>query len=367
VKNKKWIMVSIYLIALVLVMAGCSATGRVQENSESPEYLISLGERFLLEQNYEQALVQFHRVIEIEPMEPRGYTGAAEAYIGLEQPDYAVAILQLGYERTGNTGIQQRLSSVIATLPAPDATTPSYPNDDAETTTTTEEPSDNELGQNNAYDFADTWETFTDELRGMLSRLDIAVETFDYTTAFEIMSSSEFNEAMPWRELFPGYIVTWHNEEFHWHVFQQPQQGAQEGGTVAITTWGRGISSGTGVRLMAYIAPFAEYYIYIGHTTIVDGIANGAFYSSSYNTVYHQWTRTHGYAVDGYRHGTVIQTVLVEFLECEPCVFVFQYEYGFVVNYIWRYDMRVYGIRVIECEGCGGPLHYGHMYQPRQP
>ena len=45
--------------------------------------LLDLGEKYLLELNYEQALMQFFKVIEVEPMNPRGYTGAAEAYVGL--------------------------------------------------------------------------------------------------------------------------------------------------------------------------------------------------------------------------------------------------------------------------------------------
>ena len=58
----------------ILITAGISIFTRGQ-NAETPERLISLGDRFLLEQSYEQALVQFMRVIEIEPMNPRGYTG----------------------------------------------------------------------------------------------------------------------------------------------------------------------------------------------------------------------------------------------------------------------------------------------------
>jgi tetratricopeptide (TPR) repeat protein len=60
--------------------------------------LLDLGEKYLLELNYEQALVQFHNLIEVEPMNSRGYTGAAEAYVGLGQIDDAIAILEIGLE-----------------------------------------------------------------------------------------------------------------------------------------------------------------------------------------------------------------------------------------------------------------------------
>jgi uncharacterized protein HemY len=46
-------------------------------------------------------------------MIPRGYTGAAEAYIGLGQIDEAIAILELGLERTGDESIRRMLEQVL--------------------------------------------------------------------------------------------------------------------------------------------------------------------------------------------------------------------------------------------------------------
>jgi len=104
--NKKRIIISIIVAILTLGIAGIIIFGVTQQQSaQTPEHLISLGERFLLEQNFEQALVQFLRVIEIDPMNPRGYTGAAEAHIGLGQVDAAVAVLQRGLEQTGSADI----------------------------------------------------------------------------------------------------------------------------------------------------------------------------------------------------------------------------------------------------------------------
>ena len=59
---------------------------------------LSLGERYLLELNYEQAVVQFQNLIEIDPMNPRGYTGLAEALVETDRIDEALAALQQGYE-----------------------------------------------------------------------------------------------------------------------------------------------------------------------------------------------------------------------------------------------------------------------------
>ena len=82
---------------LLLVLVGCA-----EPQSESPALtateLLDLGEKYLLELNYEQALVQFLKVIEIEPMNPRGYTGVAEAYVGLGEIEKAVEVLEQGLE-----------------------------------------------------------------------------------------------------------------------------------------------------------------------------------------------------------------------------------------------------------------------------
>jgi len=68
------------LCAIVLVItsvAGCGQTSAIQAAE-----LISLGEKFLLEPDYEQAIVSFLQAIALDPMNPRGQTGASDAYAG---------------------------------------------------------------------------------------------------------------------------------------------------------------------------------------------------------------------------------------------------------------------------------------------
>ena len=91
------------IIGLILAMNTQPATA---------DDMLSLGKRYLLELQFEQALVQFLGVIEIEPMNARAYLGAAEAFIGLGQVDEAIDILRIGLERTGNELIQQRLAEL---------------------------------------------------------------------------------------------------------------------------------------------------------------------------------------------------------------------------------------------------------------
>jgi hypothetical protein len=84
-----------WAMVIVLVLSVVTACAKAAPPLSAAE-LLDLGEKYLLELNYEQALVQFLKVIEVEPMNPRGYTGAAEAYIGLGQPDKAEEILRQG-------------------------------------------------------------------------------------------------------------------------------------------------------------------------------------------------------------------------------------------------------------------------------
>ena len=95
---------SILLCSLLLLSLLSSCSRPAIAPMIADDYL-SLGEKFLLELDYEQALVQFLGVIEIDPMNPRGYSGAAEAYAGMELYDRAMGILQQGLEElSGSQG-----------------------------------------------------------------------------------------------------------------------------------------------------------------------------------------------------------------------------------------------------------------------
>jgi len=99
------LVLALVIGAVVLMLPGSP--------TESVAELLSLGERFLSELNYEQALVQFLRVIEIEPRNAQGYYGAARAYLGLGQIDNTIDILRLGVEMTGDGQLQALLDELM--------------------------------------------------------------------------------------------------------------------------------------------------------------------------------------------------------------------------------------------------------------
>ena len=112
--------ISIYIVVvlvIVLLTGGIIAMALNRTTPVSVDELLSLGEKYLLELDYEQALVQFLKVIEIEPMNPRGYTGAAEAYIGMDDIESAIAILEQGLEASDDT---VEIAALLAELTEPE-------------------------------------------------------------------------------------------------------------------------------------------------------------------------------------------------------------------------------------------------------
>lgn len=120
--KKRIIIIAISAVVLIGAIFGVAAllSNDSVDRPLTVAQLLDLGEKYLLESNYEQALVQFHRVIEIEPMNPRGYTRAAEAYIGLGQLDRAEQILHQGFDMTGDAEIQRMLDVFQSDPPTQD-------------------------------------------------------------------------------------------------------------------------------------------------------------------------------------------------------------------------------------------------------
>jgi len=110
--NKKQIVVSVCLVVLALIIAGGIIFSINRETADNPEHFITLGERYLTELNFEQAIVQFARVIEIEPMNIRAYLGVAEAYLHLDQIDNSANVLINGIDATNNENLAWALVGV---------------------------------------------------------------------------------------------------------------------------------------------------------------------------------------------------------------------------------------------------------------
>jgi tetratricopeptide (TPR) repeat protein len=89
---KRHIAVGTALALLLIAFAACSKPIGKMSAAE----LLGHGEKYLLEMNYAQAAIHFDMLTEVEPRNPRGYTGLAEAYLGLDDVGGAVSALQDG-------------------------------------------------------------------------------------------------------------------------------------------------------------------------------------------------------------------------------------------------------------------------------
>ncbi len=86
------------LITIGVLVTACTACSKSLENMSAAE-LLNSGEKYLLDMNYEKAAVCFDRLIEIEPQNPRGYTGLGEMYMAQGDMNKAVAVLENGFEQ----------------------------------------------------------------------------------------------------------------------------------------------------------------------------------------------------------------------------------------------------------------------------
>ena len=95
-------LLAMVLAALLLLTACKSKVERVQEQ-------LDLGQRYLQELNYTEAILAFTQAIEIDPRQAEAYAGRADAYMGLyesggeenlqlAQADYEEALRQLDHQ-----------------------------------------------------------------------------------------------------------------------------------------------------------------------------------------------------------------------------------------------------------------------------
>ena len=99
------------IIGLEIVMIGgiaafvfylSSDTVRINRQMEQAQ-------RFMLEEDYEQAIASYQFVIDIDPKNVEAYLGMAETYIAADEQEKAVKILERGVKRTDSEELQEAL------------------------------------------------------------------------------------------------------------------------------------------------------------------------------------------------------------------------------------------------------------------
>jgi tetratricopeptide (TPR) repeat protein len=107
--GRKWgIIGGVALILIVLII------GFIIYNSPSKRLSrqLDLGNRYLEEQNYEQAIVEFDKAIAIDPMSVDAYLGKVQAYESMGDEEKAIEVLQTGYEITGDLRLKDYIDKL---------------------------------------------------------------------------------------------------------------------------------------------------------------------------------------------------------------------------------------------------------------
>ncbi len=104
-KKRKGLVITGILVAVVLVagaVIGVIFGWNAYQGNRFHEQL-SLGEKYLNEMNYEEAVIALQAAVEIDPKNPEPYLLLADAYIAQEKYTEAQDILNQGYEATGGS------------------------------------------------------------------------------------------------------------------------------------------------------------------------------------------------------------------------------------------------------------------------
>ncbi len=107
-KKKKLIYISI--AAAIIVIAALAILFMPKTAPQTVTEMLSTAQKYLVEMEYERAIAEFNKVIELDPMNADAYLGLAEAYEKSGDIDKAVETLEKGYELTGDERLQARLA-----------------------------------------------------------------------------------------------------------------------------------------------------------------------------------------------------------------------------------------------------------------
>ena len=140
-ERKQKFRVVLYIIIAAVIAAAvifAAARGGMDSTSVLNEKL-ELGQKYLVELDYSNAVLEFTDAIKIDPKNPDAYIGLAEAYIGTGDTEKAIEALEMGYEETGDERIKKMLDELTGDSETEEVTLPAETTTEAETTVTTEE------------------------------------------------------------------------------------------------------------------------------------------------------------------------------------------------------------------------------------
>lgn len=98
--GKKILFFIISILVILLAVVNIFLYMRVTNPAQQVQKQLDLGQQYLLDLEYDEAVAAFEIVIELEPKNVTAYMGMAEAYIGMGEQDKAIKTLKRGYRET---------------------------------------------------------------------------------------------------------------------------------------------------------------------------------------------------------------------------------------------------------------------------
>ncbi len=130
-KAKIKFIIPIIIAVIAIIIAALYIDFKPAERTDVTS-LVSTAQKYLLENNYEQAIAEFEKVIELDPMNADAYIGIAKAYVKIGDAEKAVKWLEKGYELTRDERLRDMIDKLNSResseeTPAPETTPASAP------------------------------------------------------------------------------------------------------------------------------------------------------------------------------------------------------------------------------------------------
>ena len=97
---KRKLIIIIIGIEAVMMAAVIAFLFYINSDTVKINHQLELAQRYLLEEDYEQAIAAFEIIIEIDPKNVGAYLGLAEAYVSADELGNAVRTLEKAAEQT---------------------------------------------------------------------------------------------------------------------------------------------------------------------------------------------------------------------------------------------------------------------------
>ena len=178
--------------------------------------MLSTAQKYLVEMDYERAIAEFNKVIELDPMNADAYLGLAEAYEKSGDIDKAVETLEKGFELTGDERIEAALAALRSENEETSETEAAVEETETEGTLMPEAdiPSDAfEYNGHSYYVFSDiceTWEDAEKYCESLGGYLAVINNDDENTAVYDIMKQQGYESA------YFGYTDVEEDGNWHW-------------------------------------------------------------------------------------------------------------------------------------------------------